>query len=120
MEYIGKSNEIGYHEAAIDSILHLANYQAYFFGESHNTGFEPEFKFHFIRHLNKNYGVRHIFMEIGTATAIFFNEYLQSGDTSLLYNNQLLYLWGAYKTFWQKLFEYNDSRVSCILLDCGK
>jgi hypothetical protein len=105
--FIDSSNRIAYNQAAIEAIIQPAGYAAFFLGESHTVDFEPEFKFHFIRHLHARYGVKDVFMEIGYAAAYFFNQYLQTGDTAILTDNRLLYLWGHYKDFWYNLAAYN-------------
>ena len=106
---IPNSNEISYNQNEIDTTLQLSKYDAYFLGESHTVDFEPEFKFHFIKHLNSKYGVKDIFMEIGYSAAYFFNQYLQTGDTNILQTNRLPYLWGKYKIFWKNLRIYNST-----------
>jgi hypothetical protein len=105
--YTPNSNDINYNQPAVDSILGLKNYDVFLFGESHTTNFEPEFKFNFVKHLNGKYGVRQVFMEIGTTAAYCFNNYLTTGDTAIFTKYKLPYLWGKYKNFWIKLFEYN-------------
>ncbi len=106
---IPNSNEISYNQNEIDSTLELSKYDAFFLGETHTVDFEPEFKFHFIKHLNSKYGVKDIFMEIGYSAAYFFNQYLQTGDTNILQTNRLPYLWGKYKIFWKNLRIYNST-----------
>lgn len=105
--FIQNSNKIYYNQKEIDSIIEPYKYDAFFLGESHTIDFEPDFKYNFIKHLNSKYAVRHIFMEIGYSAAYFFNQFLQTGDTTILKENRLPYLWGHYKTFWRDLYEYN-------------
>lgn len=107
IDFAPGSNEMVYNQAAVDAILQLSNYDAFFLGESHTDDFEPEFKYNFIRHLNSGYGVRDVFMEVGYAAAYFFNQYLQTGDTSVFQKNNLLYWRRGYKNFWKKLYAYN-------------
>jgi hypothetical protein len=94
--FIPNSNKILYSQSKIEEIINPSKYSAFFFGESHTIDFEPEFKFSFIKHLNSKYAIKDIFMEIGFSAAHFFNLYLRSGDTTVLKNNFLPYLWGHY------------------------
>jgi hypothetical protein len=105
----GNQNEILYSRGKVDSILHLAQYEAIFFGEGHTLYFEPEFKYHFIKHLHEVYGIKDVFMEMGYAAAWFFNQYLRTGDSSILKDNHLIFLWGQYSYFWNRLYLYNTS-----------
>jgi hypothetical protein len=107
IEFISGSNKILYNEHEIEKLIEPSKYDAFFLGESHTIDFEPEFKYHFIKHLNSKYAVRDVFMEIGYSAAYFFNQYLQTGDTAILIENRLPYLWGHYKSFWQNLYDYN-------------
>ncbi|MCP9752712.1 hypothetical protein [Ferruginibacter sp. HRS2-29] len=100
-------NEISYNSTAVDSILHLATYDAFFLGESHTSQFEPAFKYNFIRQLNSSYGVKDVFMEIGYSAAYFFNLFLKTGDSTILTENHFPYLGGEYKYFWTQLYAYN-------------
>lgn len=109
IDFVPNSNAIVYNQGIIDSILKASAYDAFFFGESHTEDFEPEFKYHFIQHLNSAYGVKDVFMEIGYAAAYFFNQYLRSGDTTLLVKNHLVYYGRGYKLFWKKLYNYNQA-----------
>jgi|GEM_PF-2192652 len=114
--YVDGSRTITYDQAAVDEILHLSNYSAIFMGESHTLDFEPEFKYHFIRHLHEKYAVKDVIMEIGHSAAYFFNRFLQTGDTALLTNYRLPYLWGHYPEFWTKLYQYNRELPDSIKL----
>ncbi len=107
IDFIPNSNKILYNQKSIEAIIEPSNYSAFFLGESHTIDFEPEFKFNFIKHLNSKYGVKDVFLEIGFSAAYFFNKYLLSGDTTILKNNSLPYLWGHYKDFWNDLYNYN-------------
>lgn len=109
VDFVPNSNQIIYNQNIIDSTLEASKYDAFFLGESHTIDFEPEFKFNFIKHLNSLYGIRDVFMEIGFSAAYFFNQYLQTGDTSIIKENRLGYFWGHYKTFWPNLYNYNKT-----------
>lgn len=106
---VSRTGELLYNDAAIDSTLHLSAYRAFFVGESHTGDFEPRFKFCFIKQLHERYGVKDVFMEIGYAAAWFYNRYLETGDSSLLSNKQLIYMGGVYPEFWKKLYQYNST-----------
>ena len=108
-EFIQNSNKILYNQNEIEKTLEPSKYDAFFLGESHTIDFEPEFKYNFIKHLNSKYAVRDVFMEIGYSAAYFFNQFLQTGDTAILKENRLPYLWGHYKSFWRDLYEYNNT-----------
>lgn len=105
--FVSNSNKILYNQKSVEEIIQPSRYSAFFLGESHTINFEPEFKFNFIKHLNSQYGVKDVFCEIGFSAAYFFNSYLQSGDSNILKNNSLPYLWGHYKEFWADLYNYN-------------
>jgi hypothetical protein len=77
------------------------------YGETHTRYFEPLFKSQFIRHLNLEFGVRDIFMEIGYSAAFLFNRYLETGDTTFVTRPKLPYLLGEYKQMWSELYNYN-------------
>lgn len=103
------SGELRYQDKAIDTLLHLRDYRAFFVGESHTDDFEPKFKYCFIRQLNRDYGVRDVFMEIGQSAAWFYNRYLETGDSSLLQGKRLVYMTGGYAGFWKQLYAYNQT-----------
>lgn len=107
IDFIPGSNKIIYNENEVEQIMEPSKYNAFFLGESHTIDFEPEFKYNFIKHLNSKYGIRDVFMEIGNSAAYFYNQFLQTGDTTILKENYLPYLWGHYKGFWQNLYDYN-------------
>ena len=103
------SNKISYDETQIEKILSPGSYKAIFYGECHTRDFEPEFKFHFIKHLNSRFGIRHIFMEIGYSAAYFYNAYLETGDTSILTGYKLPYSQNNYRDFWYRLYRLNKT-----------
>lgn len=103
--YVGQSNKIVYNEALMDGLMSPQQHKAIFYGETHNVHFEPAWKFKLIKHLHAGYGIRDVFMEVGIAAAYLFNEYLSTGDTSLIQG--LVYTDHHYQDFWQNLFVYN-------------
>lgn len=98
-----------YNEQGLEEKISFLNFEAVFFGESHTTDFEPVFKLHFIKHLNRLMGVRNVFMETGISAAYFFNRYLETGDSTFLSNNRGIYKWGKYKIFWEQLYLFNKT-----------
>lgn len=103
--FIPGSNQLVYHTSYMDSLLSSREATAFFYGETHNAHFEPEWKFHFIRHLHDRYGIKDVIMEIGHAAAYLYNQYLQTGDTSLI--KGLVYTEAYYMNFWESLHQYN-------------
>lgn len=110
IEALPETNAIKYNREALEKIIPFGDTDAIFFGESHSRNFDPAFKYHFITHLNERYGVRDIFMEIGKSAAYIYNQFLQSGDTSIFKKYSLVYNQGYYKNFWIKLYAFNASR----------
>lgn len=103
--YIGTSNRMVYNESVMDSLISPQHYKAIFYGETHNVHFEPEWKLHLIKHLHARHGIKHVFMEVGIAAAYLFNQYLNTGDTTLIHG--LVYTDHHYKDFWKDLHAYN-------------
>ncbi|MBZ0099593.1 MAG: hypothetical protein K8F30_10940, partial [Taibaiella sp.] len=91
----------------LNGFLQLDKYRAIFFGEQHNAGFDPEIKYHLITDLNKRTGLRHVFLEMGFSSAWNINQYLQTGDTTYLYNPAWPRTHGLYSRLWTRLYEYN-------------
>jgi hypothetical protein len=98
------ADSIPYLETTID----LKSYDAFFLGEFHGIYGVSEVKLALTKHLNKKYGVKDIFMEIGYSAAYLYNRYLETGDTTF-FTSPLLAL--AYKKpnrdFWKGLYAYN-------------
>lgn len=105
--YVGTSNRIVYNTSLMDSLMTPQHYKAIFYGETHNVHFEPEWKLHLIKHLHAGYGIRDVFMEVGIAAAYLFNQYLITGDTTLIHG--LVYTDHHYQDFWQGLHAYNQA-----------
>jgi len=102
------ANSIDFKPEQVDSYLHLDRYKVVLFGERHNGSFDPEIEYHLLANLNKRYGIRHVFKEIGVAAAWHFNQYLLSGDTSYLYSTPLPCTYGQWPVFWTRLYNYNS------------
>jgi hypothetical protein len=107
--YIEGSNKIQYNEAQVEKIIDFSKYNAIFYGEGHVRDFEPEFKLHFIKHLHKRFKVKDVFMEIGQAAAYYFNQYLETGDTTILTSKKMVYNPKNYRLFWYGLHVYNKN-----------
>jgi len=101
-------NSIQYDTGSMSAFLDAGKYNAVFYGEHHNTTFDPEIKYHLIKHLNSSYGFRHVFMEVGISAAWRYTQYLNTGDTSWLVNPTLVMTKGGYGFFWKRLYEYNQ------------
>lgn len=103
--YIGSSNRMVYNTSLMDSLMTPQRYKAIFYGETHNVHFEPEWKLHLIKHLHAGYGIKDVFMEVGIAAAYLFNQYLVTGDSTLIHG--LVYTDHHYQDFWEGLYAYN-------------
>ena len=90
--------------------IDFSTYNIFFLGEFHGVYGVPEIKLSLIKYLNTNYGIRDVFIEAGLGAAWLYNQYLATGDTSLMYNPSILY--GdkvPNKVMWQNLYEYNKT-----------
>lgn len=103
----GSASDINFRAEELNSYLHLEKYRVILFGEQHNAKFDPEVKYHLITDLNTRTGARHIFLEASVSNAWHINRYLQTGDTSFLYNSTTNYSHSRYTILWEKLYEYN-------------
>lgn len=107
-----ESNKINYNRIEVEKVIALENANAIFYGETHSRNFEPEFKLHFIQHLNDRFGIRDVFMEIGKSAAYFYNAFLETGDTTALNKHRLVLNLGYYKDFWYQLYLYNKNNAN--------
>lgn len=106
------SNTLSFDTNAFNQFIKASDYDAFFFGEQHNTSFDPLIKYQLITTLNATQGIRDIFMEAGHAAVWCFNKYLQTGDTAYLYTRKLVFASGGYQQFWQDLYKYNQNLPS--------
>lgn len=108
--YFDRTNatEFVFPTAQLDSVLKPQRYNAFFYGETHTRYFEPLFKLEYIKYLNRTCGIRDVFMEIGYSPAVLFNQYVETGDTSLI-NFKVLYTSPNYMKLWKGLYEYNQT-----------
>lgn len=101
------TNSIDFRAGELNNFLHLDQYRIIFFGEQHNARFDPEIKYHLITDLNKRTGMRHVFLEISFSSAWSINQYLQTGDTTFLYNPAWQRTPNPNSRLWTQLYEYN-------------
>ena len=101
------ANSIDFRPDELNNFLHLDKYRIIFFGEQHNDRFDPEIKYHLITDLNKRRGMRHVFLEISFSAAWNLNQYLQTGDTTYLFNPARPRTSSPYSRLWTRLHEYN-------------
>ena len=88
--------------------IDFSRYNAFFLGEFHGVYGVSEVKLAFIKHLNRNYGITDVFMEISISAAWLYNRYLATGDTTFFTAPVLPYgLKKPNKDFWKELYEYN-------------
>jgi len=106
--YLPGSNDFSFPERTLDSIMPGPQYKAFFYGETHTRFFEPMYKLHYIVYLHQRYGIRDVFMETGYSAAVLFNQYLLTGDTSVI-GIRVLYTSPAYMEMWRQLYAYNSS-----------
>lgn len=103
-------NDIG----GLNDIINFENYFAFLVGEGHAVSSNTDVMLAFIKFLNQNYGVRHIIVEIGYCDTILKNEFLETGDISILHEfmdstrDTLAYTREMYY-FYINLFEYNQT-----------
>jgi hypothetical protein len=104
----GKSpGSIDYDAAKVDTLLHFDQYKVVLFGEMHNGSFNPEIEYHFLKHLNQAHGFRHVFLETSVSAAWHLNQYVRTGDTSVL--NKMLSTAGydQWLLFCKRMYEHN-------------
>ena len=106
------SQQFHYPSDSLEHFVHFGQYDAIIFGETHTANFEPRFKYQLIKQLNKEQGIRDVFMEIGHSAAYVFNHFLATGDTSLFQYLHIVYSPrnAGYKPFWDSLYHYNKTR----------
>lgn len=100
-------------ETALNSFLHDKDCDIYLVGETHAVDKSYQIKKEMISYLNKNKGVRNILIEDGIGSSVVINEYVQTGDESLLkfftshYEGTTAHNQCEYD-FWKWLAEYNS------------
>ena len=106
----GCFKETGIGKLELTTDIDFSEYNIFFLGEFHGVYGVPEIKLSLIKYLNTTYGIRDVFIEAGLGAAWLYNQYLATGDTSLMYNPSILY--GdklPNKLMWQNLYEYNKT-----------
>jgi hypothetical protein len=101
----------------LETTIDLGKYNAFFVGESHGVYGTIEIKLALIKYLNIHYGISDVFLEISYSSAWLYNQYLQTGDTSLFTTPALAYaMKQANRDFWKNLYEYNKSTTHKITI----
>ncbi|NBW38958.1 MAG: hypothetical protein EBR30_28865 [Cytophagia bacterium] len=105
------SNVFDYPKEALSNTAFDGDWRGIFYGETHTLYFEVGLKYQLITHLNSQFGVRDVFMEIGYSAAFLYNQYLETGDTALLINPRLPYSLPVsnHRILWKRLYEYNKT-----------
>jgi hypothetical protein len=87
----------------------IANYKVFITGENHTyTESNARLWLKMIKYLNENAGVRNVMFEYGYSYGFLVNEYLKTGDTSLINSiDQFAYM--EYSDVIRELKVYNDS-----------
>ena len=102
------NGKVDFRAEELNKLLQLDKHKIIFFGEQHNASFDPQIKYHLITDLNKRTGLRHVFLEISFSSAWNINQYLQTGDTTYLYNPAWpKKTYGISTALWARLYEYN-------------
>ncbi|HLF35200.1 MAG TPA: hypothetical protein VI583_13240 [Cyclobacteriaceae bacterium] len=101
------------HEQFLSDSLPSSDAEIYLFADDRRLESSPELKFPILSILNQSCGVRNIVLEAGQSEAWLCNQYLASGDSSLLVNT-MGYHYTMVKDFWARLYYFNkdlpDSR----------
>jgi hypothetical protein len=98
-----------HNDLILDGPAGLVDYKAFFVGEFHGVYGVPEIKLALIKYVCEHYDITDVFMEVGYSTAWLYNQYLQTGDTTLFTSPVLTYAQKKpNRDFWQKLYVYNN------------
>lgn len=74
-------------------------------GEVHGFAMPQELDFELLKHLNQKTGLTHYLAEVDQSQAYFLNQYLQTGDESLL--EYVFHTWVRYNAQWANQDSYN-------------
>ncbi len=94
--------------------IDFENYNVYLVGENHAISKNTDIQLSFIKFLHKSYGVRFVISELGYCDSIIENEFLKTGDKSLL-NKRIESVRGTFGytkenyDFYTKLYDYNQT-----------
>lgn len=89
-------------------------YSVYLIGENHAISKNTDVKLNFIKFLHENYGVRFIISESGYCDTIGYNNFLKTGDRSII-DEDIESIRGTFSytkenyDFYIKLYEYNQT-----------
>src|SRR5689334_13350644 len=67
----------------LDPKIDFSHYKGFFIGEAHVDG-RQGMKLAFLKYLNKQFGITDVFMEFGYSAAFLYNQYLATGDSTLV------------------------------------
>lgn len=86
-------------------------------GENHGTVLNTQLNLAFIKYLNTEYNVRNVLLELGYSTSKYFQNYLSTGDISIVqhvfdYLEGTIYYSKEQYQFWQDVYEYNSALPS--------
>lgn len=93
--------------AMMDSVVE--NYSVFFIGENHKyriSNSRQQLKM--LKYLHKQTGVKHIFMEFGYSRGFLVNEYIHTGDSTILKGLEN-FTYEEYSDFYKELYEYNQT-----------
>ncbi|HZV68679.1 MAG TPA: hypothetical protein VFG10_04015 [Saprospiraceae bacterium] len=104
-----QKNKIPFEFENLSSILsstqNFPDKKFFLFGELHSTNANLELQYEFIKHLHKEKGINNIIIEMPHSEVYFFQKYLETGDTLLLYD----YDGRINKRFLDKIREFNKN-----------
>lgn len=97
-----------------ENYYNFEDYSIYLIGEGHGIAKSFDAELEMIKFLNSKYKVNKLFLEYGYSDVYIINEYLSTGDISLIENLVKLYAgtFGASKNlveFFESLYEYNST-----------
>lgn len=100
----------------LDTKIDFSRYNGFFIGEVHADG-RQGMKLALLKYLNKQFGITDVFMELGYNAAFLYNQYLATGDSTLVdlrYNQW--YKTKEDKKFWREIYEYNKTLKKKIVI----
>lgn len=121
-EYIKGEPYVSYlnaHKTVLNGDFNFAedfyDHQLFMAGEIHGYQKSPELDYKLLKHLNKKVGVKDYMVEVDYSQAYFLNEYLKTGNDSLI--NYSLKNWlvlqgrgmKEYYDMWRNVYSYNKS-----------
>lgn len=92
-------------------------------GEKHQVSNNENLYIDLIEHLEKNNKLKYIILEHSYAGAYIYNQFLETGDTSLICSDFYFNSHSEYRQFWKKLYECNTKlkqKIYVVGLDYDK